>query len=92
MKTQIVSMCLWDLEFIIDSKKKIIEKAFWDIDILIKDIQKEKKLKLSDVVYISVFPDIKWENWSILLATQALVNDWYKHIYKKHHKVNFWIK
>lgn len=92
-KISIVDLYLGDLEFIKDSKRKQVEKAFnKDIDSIIDDLQSEYWLKYSDKISITVFPDLSKNEITILMWVQWLSNSWYKHIYKTTDTINFWIK
>lgn len=92
-KTEIVELCLWDLEFITNEKRKLIKDAIWkDAEDIMEEIKNDHNMKLWDTIYVSVSPDISSNNFDILMGIQALVNSGYKSIYTTNVKVNFWRK
>ena len=92
LKTTLVSMRVWDLDYLKDSKRIALE--MWiraTIDELKEYLTKKIWLNYSSKIYISVSPfATSFEAW--LLWIQSLVNQGYKSAYKTHNIYNVWTK
>jgi len=92
MRTQLVELRVWDLDYLKDSKRIALE--MWTrttIDKLQKYLVEKDWLNYASKIFISVSAfNTNIGEW--LLWIQALVNQWYKLVYKTHNVYNIWTK